>query len=77
MRKKNRDKNFILRNLTFLFDPEKDHYEPQNTVSAFYDDYIKYENIGDKSKTLTIKEYFDMIRSYLSDIINDCKTQKE
>ena len=28
-------------------------------------------------KTLSIKEYLNMIRPYLRDIINDCKTQGE
>ena len=30
-----------------------------------------------KDKTLFIKEYLDMIKQYLSDIINDHKTQDE
>ena len=33
--------------------------------------------MGDKGKNLSIKEYLDMIRPYLSDIINDHKTQGE
>ena len=28
-------------------------------------------------KTLSVKEYLNMIRPYLRDIINDCKTQGE
>ena len=47
----------------------------KKTVSAFNDNYIQHESIEDKDKTLTIKEYLDMIRPYLSDIINDHKTQ--
>ena len=30
---------------------------------------------GDKGKNLSIKKYLNMIRPYLSDIINDHKTQ--
>ena len=60
--------------MDFTFDPEKDHYEPKKTVDAFNNNYIQYESIADKDKTLTIKEYLDMIRPYLSDIINDHKT---
>ena len=56
--------------MTFLFDPEKYHYEPIQIVSAFNNNYIKYESIEDKNKTLTIRKYLDMIRLYLSDIIN-------
>ena len=39
--------------------------------------YNEYENIGDKDKTLTIKEYLYMITPYLSNIINDHKTRDE
>ena len=49
----------------------------KKTISAFDNNYIQYESIGDKDKTLTIKEYLDMIRPYLSDVINDCKIQAE
>ena len=58
-----------------MLDPEKDHYEPKKTVSAFNNNYIQYESIGDKDKDLLIKEYIDVIRPYLSDIINNHKTQ--
>ena len=60
--------------MRFLFDLEKDHYKPIKAVSAFNHNYIEYESIGDKDKTLTIKEYFDEIKPYLDDIINDHKT---
>ena len=63
--------------MDFTFDPEKDHYEPKNTVSAFNNNYIQHESIGDKDKTLTIKKFLGMIRPYLNDIINDYKTQGE
>ena len=39
--------------------------------------YNEYENIGDKDKTLTIKEYLYMITPYLSNIINYHKTRDE
>ena len=39
--------------------------------------YIPSESMGDKSKTLTIKQYLDMIRPYLRDVINDYKTKGE
>ena len=38
---------------------------------------MEYESKGDKNKTLLQKEYFDIIRSYLSDMINDYKTQRK
>ena len=37
---------------------------------------MKYKSKGDKDKNLSPGEYFDMIRPYLSDVINDHKTHK-
>ena len=45
--------------------------------SSFNVNYIEDEIKGDKNKTLSIKEYLDMIRTYLRDLINDRKTQGE
>ena len=39
--------------------------------------FIPSESMGDKSKTLTIKQYLDMIRPYLRDVINYYKTKGE
>ena len=38
-------------------------------------DYIEYESMGVKEKKLAIKEYLDMIRPYISNIINNRKIQ--
>ena len=38
-------------------------------------DYIQYERRGDKDKILTVNEYLDLIRPYLSDMMNNHKTQ--
>ena len=76
-RKENCDEDKIFRDFRFLLDQEKDHYEPAKTVSALNNNYIQYESIGDKDKNLSIKEYIDIIRPYLSDIINNHKTQGE
>ena len=53
------------------------YYKPIKTNDAFYSKYIEYESKGDKDKTLSIKEYLNMIRLYLIVIINDHKTQGE
>ena len=53
---------------------DKDYYKPIKTNSAFNGNYIKYESNGDKNKNLSAKEYLNMVRPYLSDIINDHKT---
>ena len=60
-----------------MYESEEDYYEPVKFSSAFNNNYIKYESNEDKDKTLSIKEYLDMIKEYLSDVINDHKTQDE
>ena len=48
---------------------ERDYYKPIRTTSAFDDknNYIEYDSKVDKSKKLSVKKYFRMIRPYLSD----------
>ena len=55
---------------------DEDYYRPIRTKSAFNGNYIEYESKGDKDKNLSPKEYLDIIRPYLSDIINDHKTPR-
>ena len=57
----------------------EDYYKPIKTKNSFdnKNNYIEYESKGDKDKILFVKEYLDMIRPYLSDMINDHKTQGE
>ena len=45
--------------------------------NAFSSNYIEYKTNGDKYKNLSIKDYLDEIDPYLSDIINDHKTDNE
>ena len=75
IRKENRHEGKIFENIRFFFDPKKDHYEPKKTASAFNNNYIQYGSMGDKDKNLSVKEYIDVIRPYLSDIINNHKAQ--
>ena len=85
IRKENCDKDKILRDLDLIFDPKKYNYEPKKTICAFNNNYINnyinnnyiniYKSIGDKYKILSIKEYIDIIRPYLGDIVNNHKTQ--
>ena len=51
----------------------EDYCKPVITRGAFNSSYIQYENKGDKGKNLSIIEYLNMIKSYLSDVINDHK----
>ena len=68
-----------MRDVRNLFDLsiDEDYYKQIKTSDAFNGNYIEYESKGVKDKTLSIKEYLYMIRLYLSDIINDHKTQRE
>ena len=53
----------------------EDYYKPIITKGAFNNNYIQYKSKGDKGKESINKKYLNMIRPYLSDIINDHKTQ--
>ena len=55
----------------------KDYYKPIKTKSAFNNNYREYESKGDKDNNFSLKEYIDIFRPYLSDVINDHKTQSE
>ena len=61
----------------FNLSTDEDYYTPISTNSSFDDNYIEHEIKGDKKKTLSIKEYLNMIKPYLRDLINDHKTQGE
>ena len=63
--------------MAFNQSTDEDYYKPIWTKSAFNGNYIEYESKGDKNKNLSPKEYLDMIRPYLSDMITDYKTQGE
>ena len=54
---------------------DEDYYKPIITKGTFKNNYIQYETRGNKGKILRTSEYLDMIRPYLSNIINDHKTQ--
>ena len=56
---------------------DEDYYKPVMTNGAFDNNYIQYESKGNKDKILRPTEYLETIRPYLSDIINDYKTQGE
>ena len=51
-----------------LFKPEEDHYKPVRIDNSFSSNYIKYKSNGDKDKALSVKDYLDEIKQYLSDI---------
>ena len=50
---------------------EEDYYKPILVKSSFNGNYKYYESRGDKEKELSVKQYLNMIMSYLYDLIND------
>ena len=56
---------------------DEDYYKPIKTKSAFNNNYIEYESKAVKDDNLSPKEYLDIIRPYLRDMINDHKTRAE
>ena len=49
---------------------DEDYSKPIITNGSFNNSYIQYESKGNKDKTLTLSEYLDIIKPYLSDKIN-------
>ena len=68
-----------IKDIEGLFDLsiDEDYYKPIIVKSAFDNNCIMYESRGDKDKILTVNEYFDMIRPYLVDMINEHKPKSE
>ena len=65
--------------LDYLFNEldEVDYYEPKEVKSAFDGSYMLYESKGDKDNKLALYEYFDIIKPYLKDLIDDRKAKGE
>ena len=61
--------------LDYLFNElnEEDCYEPKEIKSAFDGSYMLYESRGDKDNKLALYEYFDIIRPYLKDLVDNHK----
>ena len=56
---------------------KNNYYKPIKTKSAFDDNYIEYESKGDKDRNLSLEDYFNIIRPFLKDMINNHKTREE
>ena len=63
--------------LDYLFNTfnEEDYYKPEEVKSAVDGSYMLYESNGDKDAKLSIDEYFDIIKPYLKDLIDDYKAK--
>ena len=63
-----------------LFDDDNNndngYYKPILVKSSFKENYKYYESRGDKDKKLSVKQYLYKIMPYLSDLINDHKTNE-
>ena len=60
----------------FDADNNDDYYKSILVKSSFNENYKCYKSRGDKGKKLSIEQYLDVIKSYLSDLINDHKAIK-
>ena len=63
--------------LDYLFNEGEDYYKPREVKRAFNGGYIVYESRGDINANLSINEYFNIIKPYLRDLINDHKSGAE
>ena len=65
--------------LDYLFNElnEEDYYKPTEVKSAFDGSYMLYESKGDKDNKLAVYEYFDIIKPYLKDMIDNYKARGE
>ena len=68
-------KNRVIRDIRRLSEDEKEenYYKPLRVGNFWSNNYIEQESSGNRNKTLSSEEYFNKIRSYLKDIINDLK----
>ena len=57
-------------------DDDADYYKPILDKSCFNENYKYYESRGDKDKKLSPEQYLDMIKAYLTDLINDHKRKE-
>ena len=63
--------------LDYLFNEEDDYYKPKEVKRAFDGSYVIYESRGDTHGRLSINEYFNIIKPYLKDLIDDHKSKDE
>ena len=54
-----------------FFEQEDDCYKSITVGNFWHSNYIEYESNSDRNKNLSLKEYLDKIKPYLSDIIID------
>ena len=64
-----------IKNIKHLFKTSinKDHYKPKLVNSGCNNNYVEYENRGDR--ILSIREYLTLIEKYLRELINQYKNE--
>ena len=67
----------ITHGIDYLFNEEDDYYKPKEVKRAFDGGYVLYESRGASDDRLSIDEYFNIIRPYLKDLIDDHKSKNE
>ena len=79
LKKLHKYQNNIVYGLDYLFNElnGEDYYKPTEVKSAFDGSYVLYESRGNKDNKLALYEYFDIIKPYLKDLIDDHKTKGE
>ena len=50
---------------------EEDYYKLKRVSNFWNNNYIEYENNGDKDRNLSLDEYLNKMKSYLRDITID------
>ena len=58
-----------------MFKPEKRQHQSTGIGNAFSSNYIEYKSNVDKGEISSLEDYLNTIRTYLSHMINDHKTQ--
>ena len=79
LKKLHKYQDSITYGLDYLFNEvnEEDCYKPTEVKSAPDSSYMLYESKGGKDNKLAVYEYFDIIKPYLKDMIDDYKARDE
>ena len=64
--------NSIIRDIKTLFLQEEEYYcKAVIITNVMNNDYIEYESNSDRNKNVSVKEYLNVIKPYLKDMIID------
>ena len=61
----------IIRDIRTLFEQEEEYYYKTVIISKVWNDYIKYESNTDRNKNVSVKEYLNVVKLYLKDMITN------